>query len=63
MIRFKNKTFSFIFIWLEKGLIEFSILEYEEKNSMFEWNLFNFCYCNGDIFIQLFGKEFTLRER
>lgn len=63
MIRINDYGFSFIFLWVTNGLFEFSIFKIENESKTYEFDLFMFCYCCGDIFITIFGKEFTLREK
>lgn len=62
MIKIKSKVFTLLYMWFDSGLIDISICLLSDKTSLKEWALLGFCYCEGNIFIMIFGKEFTIRE-
>lgn len=62
MIKTENKSFSLLFLWIQSGLFELSIFKIEDEHTLWPWSVFNLCYCEGDVFLELLGNEFTLRE-
>ena len=58
MIKINNIEIIPFYIRIQKGFYEISILKIIKDR---EWNLFNFTYIEGSIFLFLFNEEFVLR--